>query len=393
MSKQNEKREKPEKQKKKPLKFLKKDWWRNRKVIRGGIVLILSILFFFISFFWVPGEVYCRVRETYTFTADEAATLNLAVLLPSSGPYQDVFDPVVEWPGTWQINPDGRLQVLTMETTVQAGETIKAVITYRVNLSQGTALWVDEPVIAADVDPSADIQSDAPEIIAQAELLQVEGDEESTLRRIFEFTKDYLDVSQALSGNGDESALSVFRNASGGMEGRANLVAALSRASGLPAKTISGIRFPNTFPLIPAAANGAYPGQNSTWNEVFYDSAWGQVDPNAAGEFFRPAAFGWTDGRYLMFASPDRIAKIIQGFVQNAETNDQWVVSSTESLRYAAWADVDQGRIEVIPKVSLMTTWDARWVMLIALITICVMIVWLMEGDQKRKRLLTKRKN
>ena len=198
MSKQIEKNEKKEKQKKKTTKLWKKGWWRQIIKIRTGIIVLLSILFFFISFFWVPGDIYYRIKEVYTFSASEDASLNLAVLLPSSGHNQEVFDPQVNWPGTWQINDDGRLRVLTLERSIKAGETLKAVVLYRVNLSQGTAQWIDQPVTAADTDASAAVQSDAPEIAAQAELLRMAGDEALTLRQIFEFTRDYLDAPQSI---------------------------------------------------------------------------------------------------------------------------------------------------------------------------------------------------
>lgn len=392
MSKQIEKSEKKEKLKKKTAKLRKKSWWRNRKVIRAVIIVILSIFFFFVSFFWVPGDIYYRIKETFTFTAKEDASINLTLLLPTSGPNQEVFDPQVKWPGTWQISEEGRLRVLTMEASIQAGETIKAVVIYRANLSLGTAQWVDEPVTAADTVASVDIQSDAPEIIAQAELLQVAGDEERTLRQVFNFTRDYVDETQNNADNEDESALAVFRNGISGELGRANLLAALSRTSGLPARTISGQKLPNTIPFIPVTTTGAYPGQNSAWNEVFYSAVWGLVDPNASKGFFKPAAFGWSDGRHLVFAGADQQAVVLQSQLKNTGEAGQWRSSSSESLRYVAWADVDQEQLELSPKVSVMTTWDARWLMLISLIMITLIMAWLLEDKRPKKRASPKEK-
>ena len=390
MSKQIEKNEKKEKQKKKTTKLWKKGWWRQIIKIRTGIIVLLSIIFFFISFFWVPGDIYYRIKEIYTFSASEDASLNLSVLLPSSGPNQEVFDPQVNWPGTWQINDDGRLRVLTLEGSIKAGETLKAVILYRANLSQGTAQWIDQPVTAADTDASTAVQSDAPEIAAQAELLRVAGDEALTLRQIYEFTRDYLDAPPIDTGIGDESALSVFRSGLGGALGRANLLAALSRANGLPAKAISGQKLPYTIPLIPVTATAAYPGQNGIWNEVFYNNAWGLVDPNAPGGFYRPAALGWSDGRHLVYGDIEEETGVFQTLLDNIGEESHWTASSEELLRYVAWADADQSQLELTTKVSLMTTWDARWVMLVALIAITLMMAWLMEEKPQRKRVSLK---
>jgi len=389
MSKQIEKREKL---KKKTAKFWKKGWWRNPKIIRAVIIVVLSIFFFFVSFFWVPGDIYYRIKETFIFTAKEDASVHLTLLLPSSGPNQEVFEPQIDWPGVWQISEDGRLRVLTMEAPIEPGETIKAVIIYRPILSLGTAQWVDEPVTTADTDASMNIQSDAPEMIAQAEHLQAAGDEARTLRQIFTFTKDYLAETRNVEGNEDESALTVFRNGISGELGRANLLAALSRASGLPARTISGQKLPNTIPFIPITTTGAFPGQNSNWNDVFYNGAWGLVDPNAVGGFYQPSALGWSDGRHLVFAGADQQESVLQSQLRNAGEEGQWRSSSGESLRYVAWADVDQEQFELTPKVSVMTTWDARWLMLVSLILITLIMAWLLEGKRPKKRTSSKEK-
>ncbi len=389
MSKQNEKKEK---QKKKTTKLWKKSWWHNPKMIRAVIIVVLSIIFFFVSFFWVPGNIYYRIKETFAFTAEEDTSVHLTLLLPSSGPNQEVFEPQIDWPGDWQLSEDGRLRVLTMETPIEAGETIKAVVIYRAILSLGTAQWVDEPAAAADTDASTEIQSGAPEIIAQAELLQVAGDEERTLRQVFNFTRDYVDETQSNVDHEDESALTVFRSGIGGELGRANLLAALSRASGLPARTISGQMLPNTIPFIALTTIGAFPGQNSSWNEVFFNGSWGLVDPNAVGGFYQPSALGWSDGRHLVYAEAGQQASLLQSLLENAGEEGQWRSSSAESLRYVAWADVDQEQLELTPKISVMTTWDARWLMLISLIIITLIMAWLMEEKRPKKRSSPKEK-
>ncbi len=114
--------------------------------------------------------------------------------MPSSGPNQEVFEPQIDWPGDWQLSEDGRLRVLTMETPIEAGGDDQGGCHLSRHPFLGTAQWVDEPAAAADTDASTEIQSGAPgNIIAQAELLQVAGDEERTLRQVFNFTRDYVD--------------------------------------------------------------------------------------------------------------------------------------------------------------------------------------------------------
>ncbi len=59
---------------------------------------------------------------------------------------------------------------------------------------------------------------------------------------------------------------------------------------------------------------------------------------------------------------------------------------------YVAWADVDQEQLELTPKISVMTTWDARWLMLISLIIITLIMAWLMEEKRPKKRSSPKEK-
>lgn len=380
MAKQNQKKEKQNKRKKRRwLKAL----WRSPKIVRGVIIAILSILSFFISFFWVPGEIHYRIRETYSFTPDEAGVLNLAALLPTSGANQVVSDPKVEWPGNWQASEDGRLQVIRMEAKALADETVKAVITYQVTLTQGTARWVDEPVNDEDINPSADVQSDAPEIIAQAELLGIEGDETRTLRLFHEFTGDYLEKTKDNPADHDESALTAYQTGIAGDLGEANLLAALSRASGLPAKIVNGLKLPEMVPLIPVSTAGESPADSGFWAEVFYEEGWGMIDPGEADGFYRPAVFGWNDGKHLTYGEVDQVNRVYQELQADDDAEKQWKSSSLGSLHYVAWADVDQ--VEIVPKVSILKTWDARWVMLVSLIAIILIIAWLMRDSQHTK--------
>jgi hypothetical protein len=81
--------------------------WRGRLV-----VAVLALIFVLISLYWVPAELNYRVTESYQITSSDTTDLHLAVLLPISGPYQTVSDPEVTWPGEWQTETIGRVNLL-----------------------------------------------------------------------------------------------------------------------------------------------------------------------------------------------------------------------------------------------------------------------------------------
>lgn len=185
MSKNNKSDDKQTKSDEKEKRRRRKRTWKliRRWAARVGLLLI-ALLFVLLSLHWFPAELHYKLTETYTFTSDEAATVNLAVLLPRSGPYQIVIEPEILWPGIWELEADGRLDVARFSSQIKPGEAIKAVISYKVHLYQGTADWIGEPVRSPDLIPSGSIQSDAAPLVAQAAILQVENNDQASARNL-----------------------------------------------------------------------------------------------------------------------------------------------------------------------------------------------------------------
>jgi len=387
MSKKKEKKEKHHKGKKQEKKKDRsKAWWYSPKWIRWGIVFILSVVLVFLSLFWLPAELHYEITETYTFSAEEMAPLYLTVLLPTSGPYQDVLEPEITWPGSWDIHSDGRLNVLRMESDIQAGETVEAVITFRVDLFQGSARWFGEPVRSDDLAPSEDIQSASPEIIARANELTVSGNDRQTARQIFDFTIRHLDWPKESRVNANLSALNAYETGVGGCAEHANLVAALCRAAGIPTKTISGLAMPETVPFIPVSATWGHPAGAHAWNEIFIDDAWSLADPSWSGQFYKRDLFGWADGKHLAYDEIAHEAQVYTPLLAEAEDQGTWIAAMSAPLKFVAWSEMDIENMQFSPAVTLRKTWDGRFMMMVSVILILVMLNWLIDGDNRRLR-------
>jgi hypothetical protein len=388
MGKKKNKKEKTEKPQKKvepaeqtPRQDVAQVW------IRRGSFLLLVIVLSILSLFWIPGDVHYQITETYTFTATETDLLHLTLLLPTSGPYQEVFEPDVVCPGEFEIEKVGRLKLLRLEAEILSGQTIEAVITYDVHLFQGSARWTGMPSRSYDLAPEPDIQSDAPALMEEAELVSVLYEKRQTVRKIFGFTMRHLDWPRDSRINADLSALNAYRTGVGGSIEHANLMTALSRAAGIPAHPVSGLVMPVMLPLIPVSQTWDHPASAHAWVEFYLNGTWEMADPSWSGKFLKHDLLGWTDGRHLAYDETASEAAIYGQIVAEAEENGNWTVAMSAPLRFAAWSEVSIDSMVFIPVITLRKTWDARLVMLISLVVIVTVLYFLNREDRRQEKI------
>lgn len=374
---------KKDKQEKKEKKAGTKTNKQYSSVTRWVVIALLSLVVVLISLFWVSGDLHYDITETYTFSSEDSGSVYLNVMLPTSGHYQEVLEPVIEWPGTWELHLNGRLNVLRLEMDVEAGQTVEAVISYGVNLWQGQTSWVGEPVTSADLSPTDLVQSDHPEIVSRAESLRVSGDEAQTVKQIFDFTIQHLDWPAEERINADLSALRALQTGVGKSVEHANLMAALCRAVDIPARTISGLTMPESVPFIPMSATWGHPAGAHAWVEVFVDDVWKIADPSWSGQFYQRDMLGWTDGRHLGYETFARESDVYLPLLEEAESEGTWIAAMSAPLRFVVWSDIPNESMQFTPRVSLRKTWDARLVMMFSVILILVVLNWLF-GDNSR---------
>ncbi len=387
MSKKKDKKKKKEQEQKITVKKKaeqKKAYHRIWFSIRWGIVVIIALVFVFLSLFWIPGELHYVITETYSFTSEADAPVFLAVLLPTSGHYQAVSAPEIDWPGVWDITSDGRLDILIMEGDFEAGETAQAVIKYQVDLFQGEARWIGDPVLPADLAASNKVQSDDPDIITQATALTVSGDDHATVRQIFDFTYEHLNWPQGTRINTDDSAARALETCVGGCAEHANLMTALCRAAGIPAHPISGLAMPESIPLIPMTAEWNHPAGAHAWVEVYVDDVWLMADPSWSEGFYRRDLYGWTDGKHLAYDTAEHEEQVYQSLLSEAEESGGWFAGMSAPMRFLAWSDLKAEEIAFTPEVSLRKTWDARYLMIFSVSLILIVMNWLIEEDRRK---------
>lgn len=378
------------KKKKKALKAEKeekKKAGKRSKMLRWiswTVVGILSLIAVTLSLFWFPGDIYYMVTETYSFDAAGSVKVNLIVILPTSGHYQEVLEPEITWPGSWTSEIDGNLEVIWFEADLEAGQNAEAVIRYQVNLFQGEVGWSGDPAAEADLMPSETIQSDHPTLIDLAEQLTISGDTRQTALQIFDFTNHHLDFLDATSAEVDATALDAFQAGSGGSGAHANLMAALSRAASLPAHVVNGLLMPETIPFIPVSESWDHPAKVQAWVEVLAGDEWLAADPSLSKHFYQRALFGWVDGKHLVYETPSKLDEVYGSIAEALGENDTLIGEMSGPLYFVAWSEAALEGITLTPTVTVCKTWDARYLLAFSIFVILVVINWLFERDRKR---------
>lgn len=351
---------------------------------RWGMVVFLSVFTIVLSLFWFPAELHYSITETYEFSAEDGAEVNLVVLLPTSGHNQEVLEPAITWPGTWEMALEGRLNVLRLVAEIEEDQTVEAQIKYRVNLWQGEAKRVGDPVLADDLSPTEEIQSDDPEITAWADQLRVDNDFRKTAMEMFDFTIRHLTWPEEPQSRSDKSALTAFQTGIGEAREHANLLTALCRSADIPAHTVSGLVMPEVVPYISVSRAGSHPADAQIWAEVFIDDAWHLADPSWSGQFYKRDLFGWTDGKHLLYDTTINMERVYQSLVNEAESEGEWISAMSAPMHFVAWSEAEAEMITLSPMITLQKTWDSRLLMIASVILILVVLNWLYQSDRQR---------
>jgi hypothetical protein len=342
----------------------------QHRPVRWGLVVLLSLLAIVFSLFWIPAELRYTITETYTFSAEDVSKVNLIVLLPTSGPNQEVLEPAITWPGTWEMALEGRLNVLRLVAEIEEDQAIEAEIKYRVNLWQGEAKWVGDPVLSDDLDSSEDIQSDNPWITDRADQLWVKDNPRKTSMNIFDFTIEHLAPPEGAQPWGAIEYV--------------NLMAALCRSADVPTHTVRGLLIPEIIPFITVSAEWNHPANTHDWVEVHVGDVWLLADPSRSGQFYQRDLFGWTDGKHLVYDKTINLEDVYETLVVEAEDNGMWIESSLSPLYFVAWSDAEGEALEMSPMITVRKTWDGRMLMIASVIIILMVLNWLYEEDKRR---------
>jgi hypothetical protein len=266
---------------------------------------------------------------------------------------------IVEWSGTEAREGHNSVDVLTLAGTLEGSEVVEAVVTYDVALANDRVTWA-APVEEQDLNPEDEIESAAPLLVSRTAEIWSE-EETETVHRIYAFTAQHLSWPERSRVGGVQSALAAYQTGVGVCGEFANLMTALCRAAGIPARSIRGLSFPTFIPpYITKRSAWMHPAGSHAWVEVEVGDNWALADPSLVSNLpFDRFWFGRPFGRYLSYGARDEHDRIYKGMMRWAEERGEIVGAMSAPVKFAAAADGEG--ISVVPEVSVQKRRDPRW--------------------------------
>lgn len=332
----------------------------RQTILRYGVSITLACFGSFFALFLsstLPAQVQYRIHEYYTFSNPGAeSTFALGVLLPKSGPYQQVTEPETTGAHPVDIRRSAETQTLLFEAPLPPGDSTVG-IAYTVTLHQGPVRW-DAPIAPVDLAEQPGIEVNVPEI--QELAVKMSGIDENGIFERFRYTAAALNWPTGTRHNIESSALTALREGIGGCTEFSFLFTALNRAAGVPTRSISGLAFPaSILPFIETSATWNHPGGAHAWVEFYDGEQWTFGDPSWASSGIPRRFFGRADGSHLSYGEFSQEAATLLEIQSWVEERGQMVGGMTAPLKFSATSAAPN--ITFTPSVTVKMTADNSW--------------------------------
>ena len=317
--------------------------------------LILSGVFYF-----VPAEVKYHVTETYPFTGNQAGEqVFLAVMLPKENAYQSRENLHITWPGDTSSENFDAVEVIKLEAD---SRNAAAVLAYDLTLHQGRIQW-EANAAEQDLLPQIHIESDHPVLVQKAEELCPEQTKD-TAYRTYQFASAYLSWPKDTRIGKEPSALAAYQTQTGVCGEFANLMTALNRSCGNPARSISGLSMPMYLPpMMTQESTWLHPGGAHAWVEVYHDEHWTLADPSWASKMpFERVWFGRSMGQYLSYGETGSHERIFEELLTWAEENGDLIGAMSAPVKFVASYE-GEGDLSITPVVRVKKVSDPRYIL------------------------------
>jgi hypothetical protein len=114
----------------------------THKILRSLLYLLVWLILFPVIWFVAPVSITYVFTERYVFSPpNQPSAARLVILIPTSGPYQEVDTPDLSWDGLSTAVSYPGVDAYRLEGTLPAGLATEASISYRVTLRQGPVRW------------------------------------------------------------------------------------------------------------------------------------------------------------------------------------------------------------------------------------------------------------
>ena len=343
------------------------------------IVLCLGLIIFIVlgAFFRLPANVYYHVAERYTFSGGDIDTpIYLGVMIPKSGPYQQVENVQIFWDGVRQEETFDFVDAVKLSGVKRGDEELVATIEYDVKLPQGSISWF-APVENFQRLPQVGIESDCECILKKSANLS-DGVSTIDAYKIYAFTSDYLTYSQEDADCTSLSAAKALEIGSCVCAGYARLMTALCRASGIPSQMILGLVYPDPMFISHTTSFPQNPDEAHAWVEFYSGGSWKMADPTWGAKRLKLAQFNRNDGRHLVYGELEHVLAVDAELEAWALDQAKYILGETHCFRYIAVSGSTQ--TSFILEVPIQRKWDGRWLNTIIVWGIMIVLLCRFRG-------------
>jgi len=310
-----------------------------------GVIILAFFMTILFVFFFNPQRTF-TVTETFRVTSEIGSDTYLRITLPMSGGYQEIGNLVVEGAEHYTIEYFNGWRDLTARVPA-TGYEVAVTISFTATLFRNVQPWHGE-VRTEYTMPQQFVDSDNDAIIDLAEQLRGENDLQ-TARNIHDHVNNLLSWPTGSRTNVDRLYASELLDYQIGVCGDfANLMVALLRSAGIPARNISGLAL--QIPLR-RAQDWGHPGGAHGWVEFYADGKWHFADPSW-GLFNRNRTDHLSFGTSCMYLRSDFQQNRLQELKDEGFVN---VGGMTAPLRFILFSTDENA--SVIPRGEVSHSW------------------------------------
>jgi len=333
------------------------------------LVLIVLAITAVSAYALLPAKVHYHIKKAFHVSQDAGdANIYLGVVLPKSGPYQDVHNLSIQWDGAQDTHSRAYVDLLKLSKRLPGNSETIAVVEYDITLRQGKTAW-QAPVDQVDLLPGEGIESNH-EVIQQTAAQIISEPNGDKALKIFQFTTNFLEYSETGCEETNVSALEAFTTRVGACIGYSRLMVALSRAAGIPARMVIGTILPDILFSLPRVNNTGIPGSGHAWVEYNAQNSWHIADPSCGRGYISYLSFDRSDGQHLSFGD----------FYQFSNSKDElyeWATeyASVQEIQLTSVFASDSEHTEISSETTIRKIWDFRWVNVILALVVVAFVL------------------
>ena len=297
-----------------------------------------------------------HVTEKYLFSARQAdADVFLGVLIPRNGPYQEIKNLNISGCKVIDKEREDDVDVVKLGGSVSKEKPLEAVITYDIRLSRKRPRW-EAPVEPAHLNPQSEIESDSPALRECAREL-VSGRSKEDVYKIYAFVgKRVREPKGPRINRGPPSALKAYQTGIGVCGECANLMTALCRAAGIPARTVVGLSFVRPLtPFFSVTRTWNHPAVAHSWVEYHTERGWETTDPSFARVVPLRRLLFTSHTNLLSYGEKDACDEAHKGTQKWCEARGELLTWMSAPLRFAATATTKT--VKLTPSVTVKKRW------------------------------------